>query len=151
MRRSRREASDRSVWPGAAFVMEALILLLFLATCLAVFMRLFADSNETGVENLRMEEAIVLATNEAERFAANPEGAAADPGAVGGVAAAEGTLSVSCNVTPEATAAGTLYRAEIVVSDGDGEVYRLVTARYVSGASAGAGAGAAAAAESGVS
>lgn len=123
-RMRRRSAAGRSAWPGAAFIMEALILLLFLAACLAIFMELFGTANERGVQNVRYEQAVILAANEAERFAADPaalaEGAAAE---------ADG-LQVSVTVTPEPTAAGVLYRADIAVADESGELYRLQTACY---------------------
>ena len=55
-----RVRKERAVWPGAAFVVEALILLVFLAGCLAVFMQLFGDANETGRQNVQLEEAVDL-------------------------------------------------------------------------------------------
>lgn len=133
----RRSAADRAVWPGAAFVVEALILLVFLAGCLAVFMQLFGDADERGRQNVRLERAVELASNRAERFAADPLGGA-------GVAEEAGDgLVVMCDVAPEELGAGVLYRAEIDVRDGDEVVYAVATARYVAGAAGAQGAGAA--------
>ena len=133
--RRRRGAADRAVWPGAAFVVEALILLVFLAACLAVFMQLFGDANETGRQNVRLERAVEAASNRAERFAADPLAGMADSSGAGlletEVDTPEGTLVVTCDVTPEPLEAGVLYRAEIGVWDGDELVYDLATARYV--------------------
>lgn len=148
----RRGAADRAVWPGAAFVVEALILLVFLAACLAVFMQLFGDANETGRQNVRLERAVEAASNRAERFAADPLAGMEDSAGAGRLESTVGegddALTVTCDVTPEGLPAGVLYRAEIGVWDGDELVYDLTTARYVAGASAGAGdAGAAAAAD----
>lgn len=129
-RKRRRSARGRSAWPGAAFIMEALILLLFLAACLAVFMELFGAANQRGVQNMRYEQAVILASNEAERFAADPAAAAAAVAEGAGDTATSDGLEVSVAVVPEPTAAGVLYRADIVVTDGDGELYRLQTACY---------------------
>lgn len=126
----RRSAADRAVWPGAAFVVEALILLVFLAGCLAVFMQLFGDADQMGRQNVRLERAVELASNRAECFAADPLGGA------GAAEEAEGDLVVTCDVEPEELGAGVLYRAEIDVRDGDEVVYEVATARYVAGAGA---------------
>lgn len=151
----RRVAADRSVWAGAAFVVEALILLAFLAGCLAVFMQLFGDATERGRQNVQLEAAVELASNRAEQFAASPlagmessagdgrleqaAGAAGGAGGAADAAAADGDLVVTCDVTPEDLPAGVLYHAVIGVWDGDELVYELATARYVSGAAAGDG------------
>lgn len=134
----RRGAADRAVWPGAAFVVEALILLVFLAACLAVFMQLFGDANETGRQNVRLERAVEAASNRAERFAADPLAGMEDSAGAGRLESTVGegddALTVTCDVTPEGLPAGVLYRAEIGVWDGDELVYDLTTARYVAGA-----------------
>ena len=133
----RRTAADRAVWPGAAFVVEALILLVFLAGCLAVFMQLFGDANETWRQNVQLEEAVELASNRAERFAADPLAGMGEPGEGGAYASADETddgLTVICEVVPEPLSAGVLYRASIAVTADGEEVFSLATARYVAGA-----------------
>ena len=77
-----RHRVERSVWPGAAFVVEALLLLVFLAGSLAVLMELNADADAAGQQSADLMEAMTLASNAAEEFAANPELAAAT-GALG--------------------------------------------------------------------
>ncbi len=144
----RRTSSDRAVWAGAAFVVEALILLAFLAGCLAVFMQLFGDASETGRQNVRLERAVEAASNRAEQFAANPLAGDVTPGEGGAYVSRDDAgdgLVVECSIVPEPLEAGMLYRATIVVTDGGEAVYDLATARYVpasDGASAGSAPGA---------
>lgn len=116
--------SGRATWPGTAFLVEALILLAFLVGALAVFMQLFGASAVRGAENGELAQAIVLASNSAEEFAADPQGAAAET--------TEDGFTVRCDVQPEKTAAGTLYHASITVESNGDEVYQLETSRYVS-------------------
>ncbi|WP_139650743.1 hypothetical protein [Raoultibacter phocaeensis] len=115
----------RSSWHGTAFIVEAMLLLAFLVGAIAVFMHLFADASAKGAENEDLSNAIVLAANSAERFASDPEGMAPETETDG--------FRVTCLVTPEETDGGTLYHADIAVLRGEEEVYRLTTARYVSG------------------
>ncbi|WP_080799635.1 hypothetical protein [Arabiibacter massiliensis] len=114
-----------TAWHGTAFVVEALVLLLFLAFALAMFMQLFGAAHARGVEERALTQAVLLATNSAEEFAAAPaEGAQTAEG--------EDGLVVEREVTGEKMAGGTLYEAIITVRrDGD-EVYRLETSRYAS-------------------
>ena len=136
-----RRDGGRASWHGTALLVEALVLLAFLVASLALFMQVFA-------------QAVAMASNLAEEFAADP---AAEPEplerdgltascAVATVAAddADGTGGQTGSGADDALsgapagdssgAAGTLYRATILVTDGDGdEVYRLVTERYASG------------------
>lgn len=144
-----------ATWHGTAFVVEALVLLVFLAFALATFMQLFGAAHERGVEERQLTQAVLLATNDAERFAAAPldgsgraaygaNGSALDSGE----AAEAGTFVVTREVTPVDREGGTLYRATITVKCDGETVYELETARYVSdgaqqtaGAVAGGGAG----------
>ncbi|MEY8561599.1 hypothetical protein AALA21_00865 [Eggerthellaceae bacterium 3-80] len=133
-------------WSGAAFVVEALILLVFLAACLALFMSMFGSANEIGIANTRQEQALTLAANEAELFAADPTRVygAHDVSVATGLAGRTSTadspeteiFTVRCDVTPEAMAAGTLYRALITVVFEGETLYSLQTACYVSNTSA---------------
>ncbi len=107
------------MWPGAAFVVEALLLLVFLAGSLAVLMELNADADAAGQQSADLMEAMTLASNAAEEFAANPELAAAT-GALGDEEEAArvryGTgLVMTRTVEAEPLAAGTMYRARIAV------------------------------------
>lgn len=121
-----------ATWHGTAFVVEALVLLAFLAFALAMFMQLFGAAHNRGVEERQLTQAVLLASNAAEEFAAMPL-AGTQSDALGAAAdAGEGDYLVTREVVPEPTEGGTLYHASIAVSR-DGEVvYELETARYAS-------------------
>ena len=111
---------------GLAMVVEAIVLVLFLAGSLAVLTQLFAAASMRSREGERLAQAISAATTCAERFAADPAGTS-------GTSTDDG-LVVDCEVTPEQTDAGTLYHATITVfSDAtEAPLYVLETARYES-------------------
>lgn len=143
---SRRDGG-RASWHGTALLVEALVLLAFLVASLALFMQVFAQARGMGAEGSELAQAVAMASNLAEEFAADP---ATEPEPL-----ERDGLTASCEVATVAAddvggltgsdaddassdgssgAAGTLYRATILVTDGDGdEVYRLVTERYASG------------------
>ena len=102
-----RPTRQKAAWPGIAFIVEALLLLVFLAVCLAGFMRLFGESHRMAAESQQLEQALLLAQNRAEQFAADPAGAEGET--------TQGDLAVTCVVTPQETEGGTLYQAEITV------------------------------------
>ena len=114
-----RHRAERSVWPGAAFIVEALLLLVFLAGSLAVLMELNADADAAGQQSADLMAAMTLASNAAEEFAANPELAAATGALSDEEEAARvqyGTgLVMTHTVEAEPMAAGTMYRARIAV------------------------------------
>ena len=116
---------EASSWPGAAFVVEALLMLVFLVASLAVLMQLFFGAVRRGTQATMLQQAVTIAQNEAERFSADPTSVDAS--------SQENGYDVSCSVTPEETDGGTLYRATITVSKDGAKVYDLPTARYVSG------------------
>lgn len=124
--RSANKSGSQSTWHGTAFIVEALVLLAFFLGSIAVLMQLFGSSSVMGVESRELTRAVVLASNSAERFAA-------DPATAGNLTETEDGYAIACTVEPEDTSAGTLYRATIVVSKAGDEVYRLETARYESG------------------
>ena len=143
-----RRDGGRASWHGTALLVEALVLLAFLVASLALFMQAFAQARGMGADGSELAQAVAMASNLAEEFAADP---AAEPEplerdgltascAVATVAAggADGQTDPDADDTPSGDssgAAGTLYRATILVTDGDGdEVYRLVTERYARGA-----------------
>ena len=105
-----RVRKERAVWPGAAFIVEALLLLVFLTGSLAVLMNLNAD----------LMDGLVLASNVAEEFAADPiafeEAYEADPMADRWLSqpaheAENGSdlLSAECTFSTEDTEAGTMH------------------------------------------
>lgn len=107
-----------------AFIVEALVLFVFLVATLAIVTQLFFASANRAQRSLELERAVTIAANTAERFSANPLSRELD-GSYDG-------LEASCRVTPQRMAAGTLYHALVTVRSGDEEVYRLETSRYVS-------------------
>lgn len=113
-----------ATWHGAAFVMEALLLLVFLAFALAVFMQLFGVAHSRGTEERQLTQAVLLASNDAEAFAAAPQ--------AGTVATTFDAYAVEREVSTERSQGGTLYRAIITVTCEGRSVYELESARYVS-------------------
>jgi len=120
----RRSPVTRPSWSGMAMVVEAMLLLVFLVASLAILTGLFSASVVRSREGRDLACAVSAATNAAERFAA-------DPASVEGTWQ-EGELTVTCDVTDEPTAAGTLYHADIqVFPAGEADaIYVLSTARY---------------------
>lgn len=117
----------RSTWASVAFMVESVVLLVFLAAALAVLTNVFATALASSVESGVQDEAVVAASSVAERFAADPVDLEPE--------IALGSLHVSSAVTQERRAGGTMYRAEIAVYDatgrGDGEpLYTLTTSCY---------------------
>lgn len=101
----------RPGWAGVAFIVEALVLVIFLAAAVAIFTRLFSGAAAQSDEALRLARAVAAAQSTAERFAADPE-------SVYTVEEADGGLTVVTEITRGETAAGTLYRAVISVYEG---------------------------------
>lgn len=145
-----RRGGGRASWHGTALLVEALVLLAFLVASLALFMQAFAQARGMGAEGSQLAQAVAMASNLAEEFAADP---ATEPEPLErdgltascevATVAADGADGTCSQTGPDADgapagdssgAAGTLYRATILVTDGDGdEVYRLVTERYANG------------------
>lgn len=107
-------------------------MLAFLLVAIAVLAGIFTQARIESAQAQHQANAIHLAQNAAEQFAADPAGA-------DGQTFSQDGLSVSIQVAEEPREAGTLYRATIVVTDDAGvgahsqeeETYRLETARYV--------------------
>ena len=129
-----------SRWPGAAFLIEAMVLVVFVAASMVVFTQLFAESAQRSVESDDLARAVALASDMAERFTAAPDQAAGQY--------EDQDLRAVCDVQCEQIEGGVLYRAVIRVFVQDtgkasddfregsaGEpVYELSTAAYESGA-----------------
>ena len=115
-------------WTNMAFIVEAMLLLVFLVASLAVFMQLFSAAAQRSAESRDLTDAVAVASTTAERFAVDPQG-------IPEVSHAD-DLTVTCTVEPDSRDSGTLYRANIAVYKGDepaGEpVYSLSTSTYVS-------------------
>lgn len=144
---------ERSSWHGAAFVLEVMLLVAFIAASLAVLAAVFSGAQMRGIEAIRLTDAVTLAasgaSNGAEDFAADPEAAYAEGTsttyyavAAGSVAPCDPSAANACEVTRvidrNATQAGALYDATVTVTR-DGEVlYELKTSAYVSARADGA-------------
>lgn len=120
----------RGAHRGTAFLVEALVVLALLMASLSVFVRLFTSAQLVGLNATQASQAVLLATNKAEEFAADPTGVEKTTSQDG--------FTTTCEVTETRRTAGTLYDATITVSDERGELYELHTARYVSDANGGA-------------
>ena len=117
-------ASRSTTWHGMAFVIESLVLLVFLTASLAVFSLLLSTSHTTGSSTRELTTAVLAAENVAEQFSASPSSVHEET--------TIGDNVVKTTVTPQSMDGGTLYNATIVVYQQGGEIYRLTTARYVS-------------------
>lgn len=120
-------APRRSRRGNRAFIIETLVLFVFLIVSFAVIVRLYVGSAIVAQNSLDLERAVASAGNIAERFSADPLATNLD--------ITNDKLAVTCEVTPESMTGGTLYRAHITATVDDVEVYTLDTARYVSGVS----------------
>ncbi|MBQ9059485.1 MAG: hypothetical protein IJ125_09900 [Atopobiaceae bacterium] len=121
-----RSANERTSERNAGFLVEALLLLAFLIVALAIFVQLFSQASRAGAHSAEVNRAVLLASNVAEQFASNPTTVSAETTSEG--------LTASCTVNPRATERGTLYQANIVVTNEEGEtVYSLQSANYQGG------------------
>lgn len=122
-----RGKSYRPSWSGVAFIVEAMLLLVFLIGSLALLTSLFASSVQRGNESRELTAAVALASDTAERFCA-------DPASIEERFAKDG-LTVVCDVSDEARAGGVYYKADITVYGKDATpVYTITTAVYEGGA-----------------
>lgn len=139
----RDNAHERRPWHGSAFIVEALVLLVFLVASLAVLMQIIGGAHERGEAADRLSSAIVLASNDAEAFAADPASGNLEAAYVlvdGELTKADGlsddpdasAFGLTRTVEAQQQPGGTLYTARIVVSSGGEVAYELETARYVS-------------------
>lgn len=140
---NRQRQRTHGLQANRAFVVESLLLLLFLAFALALILRMFAAADMTAREAHAKNMAVHLASNTAEVFAARPleapsetfydsEGNAVDQGSD------QAVFKVTLGVDKHTTDAGTFYDATITVDPlsrkAGIESYELKTARYVSDA-----------------
>jgi Tfp pilus assembly protein PilV len=114
---------------GIAFVIEMLIILFLVASCLAVLVNMFAYAHQKGVENSNTVTAIHLASNAAEEFAHNPAAVPSQQEVDG--------MYIYTTVTQDQQSTGVLYHATIEVYDAKGAsqdgqpYYTIETARYM--------------------
>ena len=120
LRRNRKGA-----WRGTALIVEILVILVVVVACLTVFVKLFSYAYTSNAYDQHRAHAITLATNQAERFAADTSPATST------FTQNEGKYTTTWTITAEPTKRGTLYSAVISVSYADQELYTLSTASYV--------------------
>lgn len=124
---------SRHIKSTTAFVVETLILLVALVSSMGVLTQLFSRSIAASQQSERLCQAVDVAENAAEEFAADPAGVAAGKKVGRGVALkGRDGYKVSCETAQAKRNAGTLWRAHITVSDSQGKVYSLDTSRYAS-------------------
>lgn len=132
----RRTSNVKSSWHGKAFLVEALVLLAFLVMSLAVLITLFVNARLESAGGERLAQAVHLAQNAAEEFAANPTDAEA-------LAIEQDGLAVSAQLSYEPHESGTLVRAVITVAEQGGETEAAAAATgEAAGVADGADAGA---------
>ena len=124
---SRSARLAKTSWTSVAFIVESILLLVFLVGSLAVLTQLFVTSLNQSVKSRTLDAATIAASTIAEHFAADPSDVADE--------VQLGDLKVTCQVSEELHDNGTLYVAHIDVFDltgssGDESVYSLETARY---------------------
>ena len=117
----------RPAWVSIAFMVESILLLVFLAASLAVLTGVFSTSLSSSIESRTQDAAVIAASTMAERFAADPAGLEPE--------IQIGDLRVINSVTSEQRVGGTMYHADIAVYDAtefgsDEPVYTLATSSY---------------------
>ena len=117
-------------WTSVAFIVESILLLVFLVGSLAVLTQVFTLSLNRSVESRTLDAATIAASTIAEHFAADPSDVEDE--------VTLGDLRITCQVDEQPRDNGIMYYARIDVYDltgssGDGPVYTLETARYDAG------------------
>ena len=117
----------RSSWSSVAFIVESILLLVFLVASLAVLTKVFTASLTRSVESRTLDAATIAATSIAEHFTAEPTDVPEKTQL--------GDLLIVCDVSDEPREAGVMHYAVINVydtgSNGEGEpVYSLSTSCY---------------------
>ena len=124
----------RPGWSGAAFLIEAMLLLVFVMASLAVFTQMFAASSQSANQGKDLTDAVAIAAATAERFAADPQSVASEFD--------QGDLHIVCDIRSKARDGGTMYYATISVSrldslaglpDDASPIYEVQTSKYESG------------------
>ena len=134
----RRKGTDQRN-ASRAFIIESLVLLVFIAVSVALLMQLFTSAMSQEQQAHRLNDSTILAQNTAEAFAANPQNVSRvayyDANATRVSAEDSSGYTVITNVTGEDTSAGTLYKADITVLQASTQTYDLSTQRYFSNTS----------------
>lgn len=122
---ARKRLTAGGSWTGVAFIVEAMLLLVFLVASLALFSNLFASAVQRSDESRELTAAVAAASDVAERFAADPSSVEKTT--------QRGDLTVVCDASVDKRAAGSYHRAFIKVVNTMGDtVYTIDTGCYVS-------------------
>lgn len=126
----RRElAHTRTPWASMAFIVESILLLLFLVASLAVLTRIFSASLNHSVESRTLDAATIAASSIAEHFAADPNSVEERT--------VLGDLVIMCTVNDEQRPGGVMRYADISVYDLSEQskgaaIYTISTSHYES-------------------
>lgn len=115
--------SERGSRRSVAFLVESMFVLALLMVFTALFIQLFAGAQLEGRAAHYLSKAVVVATNCAEQFSADPSSTPAT--------STQGDLEVRCDVETVDHEGGTLHNATITVEHNGEVIYTLHTARYV--------------------
>ena len=115
----RKEIVQHGRWSGAAFLIEAMLLLVFVMASLAVLTQMFATASDHANRSRDLTDAVAATSTVAERFAADPS-AVPEKQLVG-------TMYVTCLVSAEHRAGGTLYNADISAYSNEEDADRALT------------------------
>lgn len=134
----KKSQSNRHSWHGMAFIVEALVLMVFIVLSISVLIHLFGLSQNHSESADSLSSAVILASNEAERFSVDPSINTSKCYRLEGAKLVEipdptrNDYIVTRNVVAEQQSAGTLYRADISVLKNGEVVYEIQSARYIS-------------------
>ena len=123
----RKEIAQHGRWPGAAFLIEALLLLVFVMASLAVLTQMFATASDHANRSRDLTDAVAATSTVAECFAAEPTSVPEKQSI--------GNMHVTCLVTIEHRAGGTLYSAHICAYSNEDDADRALAQQRESGGS----------------
>lgn len=128
----------RHAWHGRAFILEILVVMLFIIISTTILVQVFAVAKQESEKAASLSYAVMIASDEAELFAARPTDAAeryyrVTDARLEATETPDGdSYRVVRTVTPLRSDAGTLYEADIAVSRQGEPIYEITSARYVS-------------------
>ena len=128
----------RHTWHGRAFILEILVVMIFVIVSIAVLAQIFALAKHENDDSTSLSYAVIIATNEAELFAANPTDNSVRYYQITNNALEEtgnpdtDSFSVLKNTRTIRTEAGILYETNLEIVRHNQTIYSLTSARYVS-------------------
>lgn len=153
-------AEDTQSHRGTAFIIESLLLLIFVTASIAVVVQLLGGGYAQGIKADKLSTAVSIASNEAERFTAEPalksreilyietengiekvaikKSLDEEDFEYNGVKISADDPNVyilTRKITTDTLTSGKLYNASLTVNCQGDEVYSLDTAKYISSSS----------------